>query len=308
MPVKLNIKAGEKVLILSDTSVESEIYQAALMACNESRAESVVMIIPPLIWGNEPPSFTKSVLFDVDVLINTCSTSFGHTDIMRNIRASGVRTISLAGQTTDTILKGAGRANWDEVKKNTEFIANAIDKGSQVHVTSANGTNVTFSIDNRSALRLNGFEPAQGDSIGFPSGEAACAPVEGSMCGTIVIDVSMHRVGRCYDPVYLHVKEGKVVRIEGESEASTLRNILETEGDENSYNVAEFALGSNPKARISGNTQEDKIKLGTVHFALGDNKTLKGNISSKIHIDGVLKNAQVDIDGKTILKNYMLCL
>lgn len=86
-------------------------------------------------------------------------------------------------------------------------------------------------------------------------------------------------------------------------EAGRLRALLKESGDDFSTNIAEFAMGSNPKARLTGNVQEEKIKLGTIHFALGNSLTLGGKVKSKTHLDCVVKNARVVIDGKPVLED-----
>jgi len=55
-----------------------------------------------------------------------------------------------------------------------------------------------------------------------------------------------------------------------------LRKVLENRGDDTSYCIAEFAIGTNPRARCIDNSQEDKKTLGSIHIAIGDNLTLGG--------------------------------
>lgn len=51
---------------------------------------------------------------------------------------------------------------------------------------------------------------------------------------------------------------------------------------------------------------EDEKKLGTVHIALGDNKSMGGKINVPIHVDGVILNPTVYFDDKIIMKNGKL--
>ena len=73
-------------------------------------------------------------------------------------------------------------------------------------------------------------------------------------------------------------------------------------------NIAEFAIGTNPKARLVGNLAEDKKLEGSVHIAIGDNHVLGGNITSNIHLDGMVLNPNVELDGKCIINNGKLQL
>ena len=59
--------------------------------------------------------------------------------------------------------------------------------------------------------------------------------------------------------------------------------------------VAEFAFGTSHKAPLG--SPSEKGRIGNVHFALGDNKNAYpgGQNSSPLHLDGVLRNATLEI-------------
>jgi leucyl aminopeptidase (aminopeptidase T) len=73
------------------------------------------------------------------------------------------------------------------------------------------------------------------------------------------------------------------------------------DGHENAGNMAEFAIGTNPDARLVGNLAEDKKKLGTVHFAIGDNESLGGTTQCDIHLDGVVLDPTVVLDDEEVI-------
>jgi leucyl aminopeptidase (aminopeptidase T) len=60
-------------------------------------------------------------------------------------------------------------------------------------------------------------------------------------------------------------------------------------------------IGLNLHARLVGNLAEDEKKLGTVHFAVGDNESLGGTTQCDIHLDGVVLNPTVTLDGETVI-------
>ena len=73
-------------------------------------------------------------------------------------------------------------------------------------------------------------------------------------------------------------------------------------------NIAEFGVGTNPKARISGNILEDEKVFGTVHIALGSNYDFGGHVKVPIHLDGIIKNPTVLIDGEYLFRNGNLVI
>ena len=72
------------------------------------------------------------------------------------------------------------------------------------------------------------------------------------------------------------------------------------------YNIAEFGIGTNDSAKLSGLLLEDEKVMGTVHIALGNNVTMGGTFNVPIHLDGVIKKPTVYLDNKLLMKNGKL--
>jgi leucyl aminopeptidase (aminopeptidase T) len=82
-----------------------------------------------------------------------------------------------------------------------------------------------------------------------------------------------------------------------------LKALLEQK-DEAARNVAsQFALGTNPACRVVPNTREVSKRLGTAHFAIGDNISLGGTSKSSLHLDFVFLRPSVYLDGRCILQD-----
>jgi len=94
----------------------------------------------------------------------------------------------------------------------------------------------------------------------------------------------------------------------GGHEARVLLKVLRDARDRAAFNVAEFGIGLNPLAHIRGAIIEDEAVFGTAHIALGDNSKLGGKSKVTLHIDLVFRQACVELDGKTILKEKRLWL
>ena len=71
-------------------------------------------------------------------------------------------------------------------------------------------------------------------------------------------------------------------------------------------NIAEIGIGTNDSVKLSGMLLEDEKKLGTVHIALGDNKSMGGKVNVPIHVDGVILKPTVYFDDKIIMKSGKL--
>jgi leucyl aminopeptidase (aminopeptidase T) len=132
-------------------------------------------------------------------------------------------------------------------------------------------------------------------------GEFNWAPVEGSVNGTIVVDgiteatPMLHVVS---EPVTWTVSDDRIVDVRGGQDADDFRRTCET--DAGSSLSGELGIGGNPRA-IFG-TETEKARLGTVHFGVGQNDEYPGGqIRSAVHIDGVVRNARVDVDGTVLI-------
>ena len=136
--------------------------------------------------------------------------------------------------------------------------------------------------------------------------EVAFAAVEDFTHGTAVVDGVMLGIGlegQVKEPITWTLEGGRCVKIEGGEEAERLRKAID--GVENADVIGEFAFGTSEKAPFG--TPSEKGRIGTVHFALGDNHNAYpgGQNHCSLHLDGVFLNASLQIvdDGTYILED-----
>jgi leucyl aminopeptidase (aminopeptidase T) len=299
------ITPEETILIVTDINKE-KIANALKKACQEVGAETIVSIMSPRdMHGNEPPKVVASAMKVADVILAPTTYSMTHTDAMVEALGSGSRAIVMRGITEDMMLQGAMTADYDQLRARSIGLSDLLRKSTQVHVTSKFGTDVELSIGGRPVFVLSGFATEAGTFAALPDGEVPVSPVEGSSNGLIVFDHTMDGIGLLDAPIRIRVENGRVVDIEDGEGAGALRKIIES-SDEGASNIAEFAIGTNPKALLIGNMAEDKKKEGSVHIAIGDNHNLGGTVKSSIHLDGLIVKPNVEIDGRLIVENGVL--
>ena len=113
------------------------------------------------------------------------------------------------------------------------------------------------------------------------------------------------------ETVEVEVREGRAVRISGGREAELLEESIEFGRAEparladeslikrelaeayaaNADAVAEFGIGLNPEAMLTGCLLEDEKVLGTCHIAIGSNYEEDAN--TLIHLDGLINGPDV---------------
>jgi len=260
------------------------------------------LIRPPEHPGAEPPEPVGAALKEADVIFTATSKSIGHTKAVNDARKiKGSRIVSMSGITEDIMIRGAATADYQEVKKLTDRLAELLRRGKKVRVTSNLGTDVSFRIEGREVISLTPVGLNPGDISGVYGGEVGLCPIEDTVNGTIVIDNFMMEVGFLKEPITWKVKDGKVLEISGGKEAEQLKDYIDRWGDEFSNNIGEFAIGTNPKARNVG--LECREVIGTLHFALGEGITYGGRLRSSLHLDGVMLKPTVIVDGVIIVRN-----
>jgi len=296
----MGLKEGESVLILTDHDmgdVGGLFFKKAL----ELGGQAMIMDIPPpKIDGEEPIEQVGRALKRVDIALLITSKSYSHTNARQEATDAGTRIASMPGITKQVIARTLN-ADYERIRKKARALIEVLKTKHVINVETDAGTDISFRIGGRELHGYNsGFYAKSGAWGNLPDGEVFFAPVEKNTEGTIVIDASMAVIGKVKEPITLEVKNGFVIRIIGGKEADTLSNYLRPLG-RNAYNVAEFGIGLNENAKITGNILEDEKVLGTAHIALGTNTTFGGMVKAPCHIDGVFKNPSIWADDQQIL-------
>ncbi len=301
IPLELNGKAGDEVMILADSRTEPGVYESfAAAAFGMGMSPNVVLMVARAAHGHEPTRVAAKAMLETDLLLSVASTAMTHTDAVRAALGQGVRYVSMPGITVDMITNGAATADYREVSRICEAVAKILTEGKELHLTCSHGSDLTLGISGRRAFPVDGkYRP--GAVAAFPDGEVAMAAVEGTSRGRVVFDLTMHMLGKLDEPVILNVEQGRAVKIEGGHQAERLKEIFDNQGDENSTNIGEFAVGTNAWARAIGNASEDKKRIGTVHIGLGDNRTLGGQVRSATHLDGIMSAPTLTVDSQTLI-------
>ncbi|MEE9430752.1 MAG: aminopeptidase [Melioribacteraceae bacterium] len=300
----MGAKPKEKILVITDENkkeIGQSLYQNALALGHEA---FLLEMKSREFNGEEPPKLVTEAMKMVDVVLCPTTKSLTHTDARRNASAMGKRIATFPGITKETMIRGLN-ADYNKISKLTIKLAKMIDKVKIIRVTTAKGTDITMNLEGRKGLASKGLFHKKGESGNLPTGEAFAAPVEGKTEGVFVADGSFAVIGMLKTPIKIKVEKGLATEITGGKEAKQLVKMLSSFGKKG-RNIAEIGIGTNDSAKLSGLLLEDEKVLGTVHIALGDNKSMGGKINVPIHVDGVIKKPTVYFDGKVIMKNGKL--
>ncbi|MGB5529214.1 MAG: aminopeptidase, partial [Ignavibacteriaceae bacterium] len=257
------------------------------------------------INGEEPPAAIAELMQKFDVVFCPTAKSLTHTDARRNASAKGVRIATFPGITKEVMIRGMN-ADYNAISKRTIKLQKILEKGKSIRVTAPAGTDISFDITGRKIIPSKGLFHAKGESGNLPTGETFLAPVEGTSNGIFVVDGSMAGLGLIKNAnIKIEVENGYATKISGGTAARKLKVMLDKVGKD-ARNIAEFGIGTNDSAKLSGVLLEDEKVMGTIHIAVGNNVSMGGSVNVPIHLDGVVKKPTVWMDGKLLMKDGKL--
>lgn len=296
----MGLQNHETLLVITDEikrDIGLALHEAGKNLCKESL---LIEIKSREINGQEPPQSVAEMMKLVDVVVCPTSKSLTHTDARRNAVKEGVRVGTMPGITVDTMARCLN-ADYDKIIGLTDFIAEKMNGISTIRVVTEKGTDVTMPVKDRMIIRSKGVLRNKGESGNLPSGEVFLAPWEDQTQGRLVIDGSMASIGMINTPIVVDIVNGYAESITGGEEAQRLVQILDKSGRD-ARAVAEFGIGTNYKAKLTGLILEDEKVFGTIHIAFGNNITMGGRISVSSHLDGLVTEPDVYFDDELIMK------
>lgn len=295
----------ETLLIITD-EVKRDIGVALHEAGKDLSKESILVEIHSReINGQEPPDMIAELMQKADVVVCPTHKSLTHTEARRNAVKKGVRVGTMPGINIDTMVRCLS-ADYDKVIKLTNFIAEKLKGVSTIRVVTEKGTDISMPVKGRQVIPSTGVLRNKGESGNLPSGEVYLAPWEGQSNGKVVIDGSMAGLGMLDEPIAINVRDGYAEEISGGVQAEQLASMLDKSGRD-ARAVAEFGIGTNYKAKLTGMILEDEKVFGTIHIAFGNNLTMGGNIAVNSHLDGLVTAPDVYFDDEAImLKGKMI--
>ena len=291
---------NERVLVITDEPLRTIGYALRQAAKDLGHEVVLVEILPRRSNGEEPPPEIAALMATMDVVLCPTSKSLTHTDARRAASAAGVRVATLPGVTEDIMIR-CMNADYTRIAARTATLCTLMERTKTVRVQTAAGTDITMPIEGRRAFASSGLFRNRGESGNLPTGEAYLAPLEGRSNGVVVVDGSMAGIGLLSTPIRIVVRDGYAEDITGGPEAQRLVSLLEPHGRD-AHTVAEFGIGTNDRAKLTGVILEDEKVMGTIHIAFGDNKSMGGSVRVASHLDGLVKEPTVWFDDRKIME------
>ncbi len=244
--------------------------------------------------GAEPPSPVAGAMREADAFLAPTTKSITHTDARRAACEAGARGATLPGITEDVFVTGL-EADYASIAEECARLAGTLAGADEIRITAPAGTDITFAFGGREWRQDTGVVHEPGAFSNLPAGEVFTSPVSAE--GTYVVDGTIHPHGLVETPIRIDVEDGYAVEIGDPTVADRFEEAAAAVGQD-AYNVAELGVGANlAVTELVGSVLLDEKAGGTVHVALGDDASIGGETSAPIHVDGVIREPTVHVDG-----------
>ena len=314
----LKVKPKESFLVTIDT--ETDFRSAAALA----RAAQALDAKVAVVWHTTPPGFgkatdphlpepVKAAIPKADAWIEFNNQWLLYsTPWEEAIKSKKVRYLCLGGIDVDRLVRCVGKVSWDLAGPFLSKVAEMTRRAKTVRITTSAGNDVSFRMDGRPVVAETmdcSVPNVCGAHAHFLGGQIIWAPVEESINGKIVFDGALAGGGEAYfgtlkEPVALEIKNGKIVRVTGGTEAKVFEKWLAKLNDQNMYNLAHVCYGFNPGAKLTGVTVEDERVWGCTEWGIGYQSWYYNGkgvpVSAISHADGICLNSSVTLDGTPV--------
>lgn len=293
----MGVNPGEEVLVICNPVTEEIGALMRIEAQGDGADATLAVMSERDSAAAEPPGVVAAAMAAADVVLAPTIQSLSHTAARKVASEAGVRVGSLPGVTEEMLIR-LMTADLEEIRRRGWAIVSAMNGGSEVRITCRHGSDLRLGLEGRLGIVDAGELSNRGAFGNLPSGEGFIAPLEGTAEGTLVVDGSIAEVGLLDTPTSLTVRAGHITDATG-PEGSRLMELLTAHGPQ-ATSVAELGIGTNEEAILTGNILEDEKILGTAHVAFGASAAIGGAVQVPVHLDCVLLEPTVEIDGETI--------
>jgi leucyl aminopeptidase (aminopeptidase T) len=294
------VQPDEEVLIVCNPVTE-ELGALLRIEAQDGGADATLAVISERgSHAAEPPATVAAAMLAADVVVAPTIQSLSHTAARKAASEAGVRVASMPGVNEEMLARVMG-ADMRKLEERGARVSGLLSNGSEARITCPRGSDLRLGLEGRTAIPDAGVLTAPGAFGNLPCGEGFIAPVEGTGQGTLVIDGSIAGIGEVESPVSLTVRDGHLTDATG-ADGARLLELLSAHGPDGT-NVAELGIGTNEEAILTGEILEDEKILGTAHVAFGASAAIGGTVQVPVHLDCVILEPFVEIDGEPIVQS-----
>ncbi len=311
----LKVQTGEKAVVITDT--ETLAIGSALKTAIEKITGQVQFFVME-DFGERPIAYPEAIdeaIQAADVSVYAAQGAKGELQtfrmhLLKAIEANGkLRHAHMIGITPQIMEQGMC-SDYSEIQRISKLVYEKVKNAREIRVVTGKGGDFTAEFSPELHWIISDGDITPGHWKNLPDGEVFTAPI--NVNGTVIIDGCLgdffaERYSSLENtPVIVEVKDGRAIEESLECNDEKLKQefakyLFET--DENSHRVGEFAIGTNTGlTELIYNLLQDE-KFPGVHVAFGSPLPGKtgADWNSKAHVDGVIRNPTIHVDGDIIM-------
>ena len=316
------VQPGDACAILSETQSRQSLVQLSELALARLGARWFHLVLPtprqtaPVPVRSTGASDAIGRLQPVvaalagSVLVADCTVEgLQHAVELPPILMGGARVMVISNEHPEILERTAPRAE-DELA--VRHAMRRLKAASQMHVSSAAGTDLRIQLAGARVGGVWGFTTKPGSLAHWPAGLVLAFPAAGSVNGRLVLapgDVNLTFKRYLADAVTLQITDDHVTAIEGSSvDAELMRGYFAAWGDAAAYAVSHVGWGLNRRARWDAMTFYDKADFngtelrafaGNFLYSTGANEVAGRHTLG--HFDLPLRGCSVALDGVAVV-------
>jgi len=322
------VKEGESVLFLMSNSSDLRLAQAVGAACREVGAKTHLLIVEDTaglvsgVFGDNSRNVQASPVVreaaaNADVLFNnTRGLDIG------NVRAKGARSVGLFTKDIDGLISPGARLHPEVIFKIVEVTQRQWRNAKTVTVTTDYGTKLTATVTKPNHVFGHITQTLKsGKFFNYAGGfGAVCMWPDWTANGDVAFDAVCNFNERTRKPLKWTVREGRVVKVEGDPEHVEFINSYVAKNGPDANHFGEIMFGCNPLSRIgftsmyNGIHMETERHAGVMHCAVGSSTDMEdehGNqktvsVRPAMHFDCMTLRPTIRVDDELSIENGRL--
>ena len=306
------VNKGDAVVLFTERRFGQPYPSAFMSAATEMGADVLEVMIPAVRAGITKP--VTEALKLADIVIDMTQIPGGHspwlyTESHNEVLASGSKTLMVFQPQESLRRLLPDQASTKRARAGAEFFNDV----KTIRVKSDAGTDLTCSKEGRMGGFQQGFSDEPGRWDHWPSAQVACAPLETSANGRVVLNtgdfvINFNRM--ITQPVALTVSNGKITKVDGGPDAVEIEEYVRSH-DSDSRGLAHIGWGCEHRAIWGASTMDVESYFANCLIAFGSNFFkgpakgcgLGGKNHSNGHLDIGMRGTEFYADDVQITKN-----
>ena len=314
---------GEVVALLSESQSRPALVETARLAAQSLGGRIFDVVVPTPASAHSVPIRSTgasqaiarnpaviSALSTAGLVIDCTVEGLLHAPELGAILGGGARVLMISNEHPDIF----ERLGWDDdLPRRVELAHERLEAASEMHVTSAAGTDLRVNLDGAFTAGSTGLTAGPGSIAHWPGGLVIAFPAANTVNGTLImaegdLNLTFNRVVE--SPIELTIADDHITEIAGHGvDTQLFRSYLAAFGDRASYATSHVGWGMNSAARWESVELYDRRETwGTEARAVAGNflySTGANEVAGRFtagHFDLPMRHCTVALDGVVVVE------